>query len=325
MAEFYPWLQASWRRARGTPGREPHSLLISGTTGLGKNNLAHILAQGLLCQSPGETGEPCHACKSCKLFQAGTHPDFLLTAPEEESSIIAVDQVRALIDYFSLRPHTSPRKVAVLTPAETMNINAANGLLKVLEEPPADAILVLVSSAPQRLSATIRSRCVHVKVPVPAVREAVDWLNAKGIEDDVAADLLAAANGAPLLAQMLSEQGYQQARKMMLEDLVALGKGRGDPVSCAQRWKQLGAGFSLGWLSGMIADLIQLHWIPPGQARLHNPLLREKLASMATMAQPQQLYPLLQKAIESSRLAETPLDDALLIEDILIGWGKTGI
>jgi len=325
LAELYPWLQASWHRARGTLGREPHSLLISGTSGLGKNELARILAQGLLCQAPGEAGEPCNTCKSCKLFHAGSHPDFLLTTPEEDSSIIAVDQVRALIDYFSLRPHTSPRKVALLTPAEAMNINAANSLLKILEEPPADAILVLVTSAPQRLSATIRSRCIHVKVPVPADREAIDWLSGEDIAAEVAADLLAAANGAPLLAQMLNEQGYQQARKMMLEDLVALGKGRGDPVSCAQRWKQLGAGFSLGWLSGLIADLIQLHWIPAGQARLHNPSLRENLASMATTAHPQQLYPLLQKAIESSRLAETPLDDALLIEDILIGWGKTSI
>jgi len=325
LIELYPWLQASWRRTRGTPGREPHSLLISGTHGLGKNELARILAQGLLCQSPGEAGEPCNACKSCKLFHAGSHPDFLLTAPEEDSSIIAVDQVRALIDYFSLRPHTSARKVAVLTPAEAMNVNAANSLLKILEEPPADAILVLVSAAPQRLSATIRSRCVHIKVPAPATGEAIDWLGTTGIEADAAADLLAAANGAPLMAQKLNEQGYQQARKMMLDDLVALGKGRSDPVACAQRWKQLGASFSLDWLSGLIADLIQLHWIPANQAHLHNPSLRENLESMASTAHPQQLYVLLQKAIESSRLAETPLDDALLIEDILIGWCKTSV
>lgn len=321
--EDYPWLEPVWRQLRGTPDRLSHSLLVTGAAGLGKNGFARDLAMGLLCHEPDETGHACGQCKSCQLFAAGTHPDFLLTSPEEDSSIIAIDQVRAVIEYFSLRPHTSASKIAILTPAEAMNVNAANSLLKILEEPPEDAMLILVSSAPHRLPATIRSRCSLVRIDAPVAEMAQSWLAQRGIAPDLIDDLLASANGAPLLAQGLHEGGYLQARDMMLQDLVSLSGGKGDPVACAQRWKQLGAAFSLHWLGGLVADLVQLASLDAQHARLNNPSLRERLREMASSADPKRLLDLLQRTIESGNLAETPLDDTLLIEDILIGWSKT--
>lgn len=323
--ELYPWLHDSWKQLFSVRERMPHALLLIGTAGLGKNLFARRLAAGLLCQSPANDNAPCGQCKSCHLLSVGNHPDFLRITTEEDASLIVVDQIRALISYLSLRPHTSPRKVVILTPAEAMNINAANSLLKALEEPPADTVLILVSHAPQLLPATIRSRCTQVSIHAPAPAQAINWLVDNDIDRGAAPDLLAAANGAPLRATELYELGFSQARTMMLTDLQALQSRAGDPVECATRWKQMGAVFCLAWLSGLIADMIQTISMQDQTLRLNNPSLASSIRAMATNSRPERLFGLFEQAVESSRLATTPLDDTLLIEDILIRWCKSGI
>lgn len=323
--ELHNWQLQPWRQLQAAREQLPHSLLISGIPGLGKAAFASQLAASLLCQHPGNEGRACGQCKSCRLLAAGNHPDFLLTAPEEDSSIIGVDQVRAVISYFSLRPHTSARKLVILAPADAMNINASNSLLKILEEPPADSVLILVTSYPARLSATIRSRCTQVNLAPPPAREAISWLSAQGVDQATAADLLSAANGAPLLALDYQENGYQEARTSLFKDLLALQGGETDPVSCAERWKKIGTGFCLGWFNGLLADLIQLGAVGAASARLNNPSLASQLSRVAEKSDPRQLFGLLEKGIESANLASTPLDATLLIEDILIGWSKTRI
>jgi len=305
--------------------RLPHSLLFSGSAGLGKNRFAQRFAASLLCATPGENGAPCGQCKSCHLLSVGNHPDFRVTTIEEDATVITVDQVRELISYLSLRPHTSSRRVVILTPAEAMNINAANSLLKVLEEPPADSVLILVSHQPQLLSATIRSRCARFEFRPPSLSVAEDWLQKEGVKRDVIPDLLAAASGAPLRAAELSQMGFNNAQKMMVADLQALQTGSADPVDCAARWKEMGAAFCLSWFSGLLADLVQTGLVPEEGRHLNNPALGKALSTMAVNISRDRLFALLDQVFESTRLATTPLDDTLLIEDILIGWCKTGI
>ena len=323
--ELLPWQQATWTHLQATRDRLPHSLLFSGPAGLGKNRFAQRFAASLLCASPMENGAPCGKCKSCHLLSVGNHPDYRVTTIEEDSSVITVDQVRELISYLSLRPHTSSRRVVILAPAEMMNINAANSLLKVLEEPPADSVLILVSHRPQLLSATIRSRCARFEFRPPPLSQAEDWLQKEGLPRDAIPDLLAAAGGAPLRAAELGQFGFTDAQKMMTADLQALQAGTGDPVDCAARWKEMGAEFCLSWFSGFLADLIQTSSVPEGGRHLNNPALGKALGTMAVNTSPDRLFGLMDQAAESTRLATTPLDDTLLIEDILIGWCKTGI
>lgn len=322
LPELYPWLAKAWETIQASGARLPHAMLISGPAGLGKTEFACRLAVSLLCPAPKAGGEPCGQCKSCRLYKANSHPDFRVVQPEDDSSFIVVNQVRAVIQYASLRAHTSARKVIVLAPAEAMNINASNSLLKILEEPPSNSVLLLVSSAPQSLSATIRSRCAHFKISPPAENDAIDWLAAQGMTAKIAADLLVSANRAPLRARELEAQGFIKAREMMMSDLRALQTHSGDPVGCAARWKAIDAGFCLTWLAGLIADLIQISVAQPESMRLNNPSLRETLTAMAALTSPRNLFELLDKTIEASHLAATPLDDTLLIEDILIGWSR---
>lgn len=241
---LYPWLISAWEMLQSKRERMPHALLIHGPQGIGKLPLAERFAQSLLCESGGAHGEPCGMCPGCRWFSAGSHPDFRRVEPEalarqpatadesdepvpvrgaRPSLEIKVDQVRALDDFLNLQSHRGGRRVALIHPAEAMNPNAANALLKGLEEPPGQAQFILVSHRPARLLATIRSRCVSVPVSMPDASASLAWLESQGAAD--AAFWLAFASS-PLQALQHQQAGGTLARRRQaLEalDLDVLG------------------------------------------------------------------------------------------------------
>ena len=181
---MHPWNEAVFRSIAARAARLPHALLIHGMRGIGKLALAERVGQLLLCESSDETGRPCGACDGCRWFLAGNHPDFLRLEPEalaklpepsedepapakkttKPSTEIKVDQIRAVAGFLALRSSRGRMRVALVHPAEDMNLSAANALLKGLEEPPAGAMFLLVSHRPSQLPPTVRSRCVAVPV-----------------------------------------------------------------------------------------------------------------------------------------------------------------
>ena len=213
---MHPWNESILDAFRQRMERLPHALLIHGARGTGKLALAERIAQLLLCESPAR--KPCGSCEGCRWFAAGSHPDFRRIepeslmkepvadedAPEKErktkpSIVIKVEQVRELTDFLNLRSHRGGRRVTIIHPAEDMYLpNAANALLKALEEPPGSAMFILVSHRPARLLPTIRSRCVALAVPIPPQADAQRWLESQGVKD--AQRWLAYAGGAPLRA-----------------------------------------------------------------------------------------------------------------------------
>jgi DNA polymerase-3 subunit delta' len=225
--------------------RMPHALLIHGPQGIGKLQLAERFAQSLLCESGDALGEPCGVCPGCRWFAADSHPDFRRVQPEalarqsaaaddsdepaparsaKPSLEIKVEQIRALDDFLNLQSHRGGRRMALIHPAEAMNPNAANALLKGLEEPPGRAQFILVSHRPARLLATIRSRCVAVAVPVPDASASLAWLESQGAAD--AASWLAFASGSPLRAVQHQQAGGTIARRrqaLVAQDVDALG------------------------------------------------------------------------------------------------------
>ena len=139
-----PWQLEAWARLgqQVDEDRLPHALLVTGPAGIGKEHFARSVSARLLCGSP-VSGTACGNCKSCTLLSAGSHPDLLDVQCEEGSRVIKIDQVRELIDFAGKTPAIGGRKVVLLGPAEAMNINAANALLKCLEEPSASTTLLL--------------------------------------------------------------------------------------------------------------------------------------------------------------------------------------
>jgi DNA polymerase-3 subunit delta' len=341
---LHPWNAERAERLWRERAQLPHALLLAGPRGLGKNTFAEWLAQSLLCAAPANL-EPCGHCQSCLLFSAGSHPDLHVVQPEarykadadllaryarryppedkgkesKDSTVIRIDQIRALIANSQTRPQIARCKVLILSPADSLNVNAANSLLKLLEEPPADSYLLLVADRPAQLPATVRSRCVRLEFTPPASNVACAWLEAQGL---VAADaelLLGLAGGAPLAAQELGASDFLAQRLSLQADLEALAAGKGDPLACAARWKALGAERCLDWLQGWLADLaaLRLRAVP---GRLRNPELPTRLQDLEKRLNLKQLFEFTAAVAESRRLLGGPLDEQLLLEDILIRW-----
>lgn len=247
---IHDWNKTLWTYLASAAERLPHALLIHGPRGIGKRALAKHFAQFLLCEgSPSE--RPCGRCVACRWFVAGNHPDVRWIEPEaiakpvtiegeeadragsrsaKPSLEIKVEQVRALADFLNVGSHRGRRRVALVHPAEDMNLHAANSLLKSLEEPPSGAIFVLVSHRPARLLATIRSRCVALPVNLPGRSEAEAWLRANGVAN--AARWLAFAGGAPLRAM---EYGSGPHGETIARLLSALQAGAPQDVAIGDR------------------------------------------------------------------------------------------
>jgi len=219
-----------------------HALLIAGAARMGKAQVARLLAKRLLCPTPSADGMACGRCRSCQLFVAGTHPDFNFTSfiPNDKGdklrSELIVDQVRGLGHWFSLTPQMGGAQVALITPAHALNRNAANALLKTLEEPSRDRYLLLVTDHPGHLQATIRSRCQRLDFRPPARDEAVAWLQALGHAEPDLSLALQAARGHPGLAADWLADGGMALRRDVQADLNALASGKQSPVALAQRW-----------------------------------------------------------------------------------------
>jgi DNA polymerase III subunit delta' len=315
--ERYPWHENLWSTLTRQFDRLPHALLLHGRPGLGKHAFAVQLARALLCERP-QAGLACGACHGCRLLAAGTHPDLAFVGLEEDAKFIVVDQIRALGDFLALRPHTAARKAVIISPAEAMNANAANSLLKLLEEPPLGSMLLLVTSHPARLPATIRSRCSHVLFKSPALQAGLAWLQARPGMRGRPEKLLEMAGGAPLLAEALAREGFAEERVKLIHDLEALHSGREEPVACAARWKTLGAKRSLGWLYGFVSDVIKLQ-LGVDTPALTNP---EALTHDRNKYKISELYNLIDVILENYRLLGGPLDELLMLEDVLVRWAR---
>jgi DNA polymerase III subunit delta' len=235
-----PWHAEHWARLQARRQRDalPHALLLCGAAGLGKRAFAQRFVQGLLC-SESVSGDPCDRCRSCLLVAAGTHPDvislsFGLRKDGVLRSEIVVDQIRELSARLAMRSQFGGWQVATIDPADAMNPAAANALLKTLEEPAAQTMLILLGDAPWRLPPTIRSRCQRIEFHLPAAADALAWLQAEDVRDAAAA--LDAAGGNPGLARAWAQEGALDRRLEVRKDLAALAAGRGQPLDVVKRW-----------------------------------------------------------------------------------------
>lgn len=281
-----PWLETQCHdlRERMETERLGHAPLIHGPRGIGKRELGWWLARLLLCGHPRD-GEPCGECQSCRLVEGGGHPDlFLMEVPEDKQGI-GVDQVRDLIERLQLTSSIGAHRVGLVPQADAMNRNAANALLKTLEEPPSGAWLILLSEQPARLPATVRSRCQQWPLRAPDAEAAETWL-ADSYPDAAAQQREAALQlsaGAPLAALEMLESDGLSAGLAMLDDLIegrphaeVLERWQADPVAS---WQWLGR-----WMSVIMAYASHAgSWQPPGK-RLPEALDRRDLARLWQMA-----------------------------------------
>ena len=242
--DFAPWQRRAYAQACEAidSGRLAHGLLFCGPANLGKRIVAERLAQRLLCDSRSAGGEPCGTCRACRLFAAGTHPDFRNVSfvfNKEGTRLrteIVIEQIREISEKLTLTPQYGGAQVVLVDPADAVNHAACNALLKTLEEPQPGRYLWLLSANPARLPATIRSRCQRLEFRLPPHAEALAWLRQQGHAAKAAEEALDAARGHPGLAHAWLQDGGLVLRREVAGDLSQLAAGKAAVVPTAQRW-----------------------------------------------------------------------------------------
>ncbi|MGH8426656.1 MAG: DNA polymerase III subunit delta' [Gammaproteobacteria bacterium] len=247
-----PWLAEAWTSvARAlAAGRLPAGLLILGRPGLGRGRLATAIAQARLCEQPRADRQACGVCGSCRLVLAGTHPDLLRVTPLEDKKNLGIDQIRELGGTLALTAGRQGARCAILAPADRLTREAANALLKTLEEPSPSVTLILIATSAGTLPSTVCSRCLRLAVPVPGSEEALTWLAAHAPRNDWPL-LLALAAGAPLAAEQLIEEGITDAARFSAQ-IIAAAAGRTDPITVLAQysgWPLVRVAALLAWLA----------------------------------------------------------------------------
>jgi DNA polymerase-3 subunit delta' len=321
--EAFPWQESLWQQLAGRT-QHAHAYLLHGPAGIGKRALAERLMARLLCQRP-EGLDACGECKSCHLLAAGTHPDNFVLEPEEADKAIKVDQVRDLVSFVVQTAQLGGRKVVLVEPVESMNINASNALLKSLEEPSGNTVLLLVSHQPSRLLPTVKSRCVQQACPLPSEASSLAWLQQKLPEcsADVITELLFLASGSPLAAVQMHEQGVIAQRAEVVEGVKKLLKNQIGPSQLAESWNAVALTLLFDWFCQWSQLMLRYQLTADedglGQADMRKVVqyLADKSAQSKVLAIQDWLLAQRQKVINKANL-----NRVLLLEALLVQWAS---
>lgn len=286
-ARDLPWLSSNleYLDQLFSNDRMPHGLIVHGPKGVGKQLLVNEIVHRWL----QDTGTATHANDG----DNQPHPDHINIQPEDGKKQISVDAIRGLIKRMVLTS-SKGRQVAVIRPAEAMNRNAANSLLKTLEEPTDGSLLILVTDAVSRLLPTITSRCQRIHIHAPTREVAAQWLSAQGVEANTLLDL---TGNAPLEAKRLADAGLTEQLVTFEQQIEALRSQTTDVPTVASEWLEHDATIVLDWLYYATAKRIKA--APAESLVLHNYLTGIAAARI---------------------LANTALNTQLLYEALLTPW-----
>ena len=308
-------------------GRFPHSLLLQGSPGIGSRWLAEWIASALLCTHADRA--PCGECRACCWVAQGEHPDLIILDTGEESRQIRIEQVRELAAQLALRSHQGGARVGLLLNADALNRNAANALLKTLEEPPSGAFLVLAAALPSRLPATIRSRCQTIRLPQPSRPASLAWLRAGepgAANPDVAnphaanphADwdaVLDIVGENPLTARDVDPAAAARLRADTLEGLERTLRRQGDTAELAERWSRSELPLRLRLFETWLTNRIR--------ARVSKPVITAELRPEAHLPGAKYVmnigpvFELLEGVRELQSALEGPINRSLALEVLL--------
>lgn len=321
-----PWNEDAWLRLqqRRERGSLPHAILLGGPAGLRKREFADAFAAAMLCQTPTSGGHACGNCRACRLFAAGTHPDLVRVnlelrddsggSEQKRRTEITVDQMRSLSERLGLTAQFGGAQIALIDPADTLNVNASNALLKTLEEPTPGTIIVLVADQPSRLSATIRSRCQRIDFRIPPVSVALAWLLAQDVDKKQIDDALRASEGNPGMALSWLNGGAMKVRAEVARDLVALNCGSATAYDVAQRWSRDNADLRLHFAASLTREQAMAELQARGNAAL----------ALTSAVELTKLTAWFERANRTRELLRGPLRQDLALLELLADWTAVG-
>lgn len=275
-------------------GRIPQALLFRGPARVGKATVAKAFAKALLCDD--ETAGACGRCPACRLVETGSHPDLLTVrreakrpkagenpadvAEEDLSAFIRIDQIREMARLAGMAPRQGRRRVFLVDPADRMNPESQNALLKTLEEPPGEAVVILLADRPHLLLPTVRSRCFTLGFSSLPTAELAHGLEARGLPADEARTRAALAEGRPGQALGVELDELRERREGLLEALETLSDRRGALDALPRFAKELAGEdptaltANLELLEGLLRDAIRLASGAPEDGLVHVDLAR---------------------------------------------------
>lgn len=325
---IHPWNQEIWQNLTLEPERANHALLFNGDAGLGKQDLGLALAHFVLTDSHSQ---------SESLFNAGSHPDLHVILPECEveddllgafakryleqhsgkpKRAITIDQVRRLSASMATHPHISSHRVILIFNAETMNRNAANALLKSLEEPPANTLFIIVSDELSKLAKTIRSRCSLVNFRQPDAQSAKAWLELDGrLPKDQIDTYLSMSNNQPLESIRLFDTNYLESLKAVFTDVNNLWMRRAEITAVAKTWQTIGGSQVLDILQKLSTDLLR-SLLSETPKNVFFPVQKSWIKSSSGKISKQSLLSLIDELNYSKQMLSTSVDELLVLETV---------
>lgn len=319
---MYKWHHKEWQHLLQRKARLPHAILLKGKAGIGKHEFAVSMAKALLCKQAEGEQPACGKCPSCLWFEEGSHPDYRWITPEEEASgskkakkskLITVAQIRQLFDYLSLSNHqVDGYRIILISPAEALNHASANALLKMLEEPPANSLFILVASQPQQLLPTILSRCQAIDLPTPSAEDAIAWLNEQGVDSPEVA--LHYAGGAPLEAVAMQEV---LGKNNQLLSQLAMGHQLSPNLAASGALSTLDMPNTVNALQKWAYDLLQMKLM---QSIRYHTTHAKALQTLSKRVNLRLLLRFQKDLFEAKQSANHPLSNEMQLENILVQY-----
>lgn len=315
---IFPWQENQWQQLQTAKAQQrlPHALLLLGLNGTGKTVFADAFSRMLLCEQPQEKRLPCNTCHSCRLIIGKSHPNVMWVEPEKEGQAIKVDQIREVSEFVQQSSIQGEYRVVVISPASNMNVNAANALLKTLEEPSNGAILILISHQSQGLPATILSRCQRIVFPIPAKKTSLQWLKSQTEDAEL---LLNLANGAPLAALQLKDSEKLVARNTLFTGLASLSKKQSDPLKFAAALQSEEPLMLIDFMLTWVVDILRLQLQDAHITNQDYQAVLSELAARLQVDKASQFMVYLQQVRHQLYLGLN-MNKQLLLENVMLRW-----
>jgi len=316
----FPWHQKTWDKFIDARSRQhlPHALLISGAEGIGKIEFAHKLVKSLLCLEP-KSNNACNQCKACKTYESFSNPDFKVIKVAEDKKQISVDQIRELSKFITLSRSFAAYRVILLHPVEAMNVNAANSLLKSLEEPAENTIIILLATHLNQILPTIKSRCQLLPLPMPSSTQALEWLKIQAPQLEQAEELLDMSYGRPQLALEVNDSDLNQ-RNDLAEDILQLILEHKSVTEIAKKWEKLNHKDLLKWQASWLQSFIKEAIRETGDNEVSAKRSNENLNKIKELISVEHQWKLYQQIIDQQKFIHTSVNPLIFMENMLNLW-----
>jgi DNA polymerase-3 subunit delta' len=297
-------------------GKTAHSYLFEGVSGCGRKKTALALIQALFCAALPD--DACGVCSSCRKIDGGNHPDIHLISPLPDKRDISIDQLRELQHDLSLRPYEGPRKACIIDPAERMSVNAANSLLKTLEEPPGNALIILLTENAGMLLSTVRSRCQLIRFAPLSPEHVQSLLERSGMAPDTAALVAPMAGGSLQKAQELDNEALAARRETVLTRVSHLNINRIGTVFDAAEELSGNRDATLELLDMLLSFYRDAVHLGAGNGDIVNRSVRPAIESIATRHSFPRNLDLLERIYETRRAVQRNANPKLALDHLFM-------